>query len=184
MSYTFTKSTCEKYTIQSKEWSYAIFIIDENGGIFSCQSDYGDYQYRWTNHGRKSFKHFLIEISKDPRYLLFKVSDENHFNFDKTIDDWHKIILKWRKSGKIEDKIKARDAYDFISDIDRSSADVVYNDLYNSHEMESICDCITDCFDVCMEYPHSAIAFSSEIMPVFAEILKNEIDTKGDDQNK
>jgi hypothetical protein len=81
--YTFKKSTCERYDLRWKRSGWAIFTIDENGGLFNCQSDYGDYCYSWPNHGRKSFKHFILELAEDTHYFLKKVAKEDYFDSEK-----------------------------------------------------------------------------------------------------
>ncbi|MFW9970258.1 MAG: hypothetical protein ACFFDF_08670 [Candidatus Odinarchaeota archaeon] len=83
MKYEIKKSMSERYDIRFGRCGWATITIDENGGLFNCQSDYGDYSYSWPRHGRKSFKHFLIEICKDKHYFLKKVANEDYFDYQK-----------------------------------------------------------------------------------------------------
>jgi hypothetical protein len=86
--YIVTKSTCERYDLRWKNCGWAIITIDENGGVFNCQSDYGDYSYCWPHHSRESFKHFLCEINTG--YLLNKVAEEDFYDHDKCFESWKK----------------------------------------------------------------------------------------------
>jgi len=175
MEYTFKKSTCERYDIRFK-YEWAIFTIDENGGLFNCHSSFGDYSYSWPSHGRKTFKHFLIEITRDYDYLLNKVSDKSYFDFDKTITEWKGKVIEWRKELSIS-KDQAREAFDAINDLeDGMSADYTYSRLIESYGIKNldICDA-WEAFDCVKEYPRSAMIFATEIMPMFAEILNKEL---------
>lgn len=174
--YTFKKSVCERYDVRFRhEW--AIFTIDENGGLFNCHSSYGDYSYSWPHHGRKTFKHFLIEITRDYEYLLNKVSSKSYFNFDKNVELWKKKIIEWRREYKIE-KEQARNAFNTIDELDDGSADYVYSQLIGSGVIREICSDAWEVFDCVKEYPGDAMAFATKLMPIFAEILKAEIEQK------
>ena len=174
--YTFKKSTCERYDIRFRHGDWAAITIDENGGLFNCHSSFGDYTYSWPSHGRKTFKHFLIEITRDYFYLLNKVSDKTYFNFDKTVADWKKKIIGWRKNYEIT-KEQARDAFDVIKDLeDGMSSDYTYMRLIESDGIRNLD--IADEWEVfgCIkEYPGDAMVFAMEIMPMFADILKSEL---------
>lgn len=174
--YKFKKSTCERYDIRFGSYGWAIFTIDENGGLFHCQSDYGDYSYLWPKHGRKSFKHFLIEITRSTDYLLGKISRETHFDFDKCLRLWKKEIIKMRKEEEYS-KEELREAWDFIENIDSGMpCECVQNELYDSREISKICGGEPwYVFETDKDYPPSAVVFAKEVMPIFAEILKNEI---------
>lgn len=175
--YRFEKSTCEKYTIRWGSYGWAVFTIGESG-LFNCQSDYGNYQYMWPNHGRKSFKHFILELAKDRYYLLNKVSKESYFNFEKSLESWEKAIIQLRRDGDCT-KGEARAAWDFLHDLNdySMSKDLVQEKIYESDEIHTICpDEPWYMFDTIMEYPPGAIYFADEVMPMFAEILKDEID--------
>ncbi|SFM09643.1 hypothetical protein [Pelosinus propionicus] len=175
--YTVKKSVCERYDLRFGDFGWATFTIDENGGLFNCQSDYGDYSYSWPRHGRKTFKHFLIEITRDYHYLLNKISDTTYFNFDKTISEWKKLIIEWRKDNGINKK-QAREAFDDIVNIDDGSADYVYMQLTESDMIREICPDAWEVFDCVKEFPAAAMAFATEVMPMFSEILKQEIEVE------
>lgn len=175
--YRFEKSTCEKYTIRWDNGGWAIFTIDEKG-LFNCQSDYGDYQYMWPNHGRKSFKHFILELAEDSSYLLNKVSKKDYFNYEKSLKSWEAKIIELRRGNDCI-KEQAREAWDFLHDLDDYSSDerLIQEKIYESEEIKAICpDEPWYTFETIMEYSLDAIYFAEKIMPMFAEILKEEIE--------
>lgn len=176
MEYTFKKSTCERYDIRWGRFGWAVIMIDEKGGVFSAQSDYGDYNYCWPKHGRESFKHFIIEISRDGSYFLRKVSKRDHVNFDESLKRWEKEILKYRKDANIT-REQAREAWDFIHDLDDycGNAEMIQMHLYDSSLLLGIFGEPWEFFDTVMEYPPEARMFAKEVMPMLAEILKKEI---------
>lgn len=176
--YTYKKSVCERYDLLFNRGDWAMFTIDEKAGLLGCHSSYGDYSYAWPNHGRETFKHFLIEITRSPGYLLNKVSDRTYFDFDKTIDAWKERIVGWRKDGSIT-KEQARDAYDDICKVDEGSPDYVLNQISDSEAINATCGgCVWEDFECVMEYPHDAKVFVEQIMPMLAEVLKEEIEKK------
>jgi hypothetical protein len=178
LDYTFKKSTCERYDIRFGSWGWAIITIDENGGLFNCHSDYGDYNYSWPNHGRKSFKHFILELARDYHYLLGKVSKEDYFDYVKSRKSWQKAIIKARKDGDCT-KEEARNAWEFIDGLDEysNSPHIIQKELYESDAIEAIAGSEPwYMFDTEMEYSPQAMAFATEIMPIFADIIRTEIE--------
>jgi hypothetical protein len=172
----FEKSTCEKYTIRWGSCGWAVITIDENG-LFNCQSDYGDYQYMWPHHGRKSFKYFILELARDTHYLLKKVSNKNRFNYEKSLKSWEKAIVEFRKERGCT-KQQARDAWDFLHSLDdySNNATIIQKEIYESDAIAAICpDEPWYMFDTIMEYPPGAICFANEVMPMFAAIIKQEL---------
>lgn len=171
------KSTCERYDIRWDQWGWAIITIDENGGVFNAQSDYGSYAYSWPNHGRKSFKHFILELARDKSYFLGKVAKQTYFNYEKHLGEWKRKIIEMRRDRDCT-KENARDAWEVITGLDdySSSHQLIEKELYES-------DIINELsfgepwyvFETDLDYSPQALAFAQEVMPMFAEILKKEI---------
>lgn len=175
--YTFKKSACERYDLRWKHGGWATFTIDENGGLFNCQSDFGSYNYEWPNHGRKSFKHFLIEITRSTDYLLGKVSTKNHFDYGKALDKWKSEIIKLRRARECTEE-DARSAWEFIEGLDEysGSPQIIQKEIYESEVLNRIQDEPWYMFDVELDYSPQALIFANKVMPMFAEILRREID--------
>ena len=174
--YTFKKSTCERYDLRWKYNGWATFTIDENGGLFSVQSDFGNYNYAWPKHGRESFKHFLIEITMSPDYILGKISNEDYFDSDKAEKKWKSKIIELRKDRECT-KEQARDAWEFlVNDLSvDGSVDYIQNEIYGSSAISSISEEPWYDFEIELDYPYMAVRFVNEVMPMFSEILKKEI---------
>jgi hypothetical protein len=180
--YNFKKSTCERYDIRWGDFGWAIITIDENGGVFNAQSDYGNYSYSWPNHGRKSFKHFILELARDKSYFLGKVASNDYFYYDKSVKAWEKTIIDMRKSnGDYEcTKEQAREMWDFLHSLDdySSNAAIIQKEIYESNIIGEIFDEPWYIFDTIHGFSPDAHAFADEVMPMFAEILKQEIKEK------
>lgn len=174
--FTYKKSVSERYDIQPKGGcGWGIFTIDENGGVFHCQSDYGDYSYMWPNHGRDSFKHFLCEINT--QYLLGKVAERDTFDYEKSFKKWGKAIIQMRRDRDCT-KEQARDAWDFIHHYldDCNDASVCQVRLYESEAISAICpDEPWYMFPTDKDYSPQALAFAHQLWPMFIDILKREL---------
>jgi hypothetical protein len=173
--YTFKKSTAERYDLWFRHGEWATFTIDENGGLFNCHSSFGDYNYSWPYHGRESFKHFILELAEDPHYLLGKVAKQDYFDFDKAQEAWKRTIINERKCGSLN-KDDAREAFDYICNMEYSDIAYAQVQIYNSQILNKITgnepyyEFPTDC-----EYNSNAKYFAHEVMPMFADILKKEL---------
>lgn len=179
--YTFKKSTCERYDLRWGQYGWAIFTIDEKLGLFNCQSDHGDYSYMWPNHGRKSFKHFILELAKDTHYLLKKVSKPDTFDFQKALVRWKREIIRVRRDRECT-KEQARDAWEAIDSLEdySGSPDVLLYQICDSRAINEIWDEPWYVFEIDREYSPQALAFAHEVMPMFANILSKEIE--GEDE--
>ena len=174
--YTFKKSTCERYDLRWEHGGWATFTIDENGGLFNCQSDYGSYNYEWPKHGRKSFKHFLIEITRGSDYLLGKVANKDHFDFQKAVEQWKSEIIKLRRGMECTEE-QARRAWDFVEGLEEysGSPQIIQKEIYESESLSAIQDEPWYTFEADLDYSPQALFFGNEIMPMFADLLKKEI---------
>lgn len=172
--YNFNKSTCERYDIRLQDkYGWAIITIDKNGGIFNAQSDYGDYSYRWPYHGRKSFKHFILELVRDKSYFLGKVANDKYYYSDETEKAWKEKILRARREGDLNQD-EARELWEEVTGFDfYTSAEHIQYQCYESEIVSKYY--YDDAFDIVQGFSPQAHAFADIIMPIFGEIIKNEI---------
>lgn len=179
MEYSFKKSTSERYDIRLKDcYGWAIITIDENGGLFNAQSDYGNYSYSWPNHGRKSFKHFLLELVRDKSYFLGKVSNERYYYQEKTEIAWKEQILEDRKEGFLN-KEQARELWNEIIGFDYYTSDE--NIQHQCYENDIVCQYYGEPwenFEVVRGFSPQANLFAERIMPILGEIIKKELTEK------
>ncbi|HZK53480.1 MAG TPA: hypothetical protein VFC84_04740 [Desulfosporosinus sp.] len=176
-TFEFTKSVCERYDIHFEHGGWAIFTIDENGGLFNCHSDYGDYNYSWPNHGCKLFKHFILDLARDTNYFLGKVAKRDYFDSNKAVEQWKSRIIEIREDGECT-KEQARDAWTFITTgIDVTlSIGYLQTMIYGSKAISAISEEPWYDFEMDKDYSPQATFFAHEIMPMLAEILKKEIE--------
>jgi hypothetical protein len=175
LGYSFKKSTCERYDIRLKdEYGWAIITIDENGGLFNAQSDYGSYSYSWPHHGRKSFKHFILELAKDKSYFLGKVSDDNYYYQERTEDTWKGEVIRARKENEL-DREEARELWNEVINFDYSSKEYLEVQVYSSEIISKYYCEPWYSFQPFKGFSPDAHAFFEKIMPILSEILKNEI---------
>lgn len=174
--YTCKKSTCERYDIRLKEgYGWAIVTIDENGGLFNAQSDYGSYSYSWPCHGRDSFKHFILELVEDKSYFLGKVANDKFYYMEKTEKAWKEEVIRARREGEL-DKDQARELWDEIVDFDYTSDTSLQHQCYENYiVLKYYCEPWYS-FDIIHSYSPQAHAFSNIIMPILGEIIKKEIE--------
>lgn len=199
--YSVKKSTMERYDIRLKNnWrcSWAIISISEDG-VFHAHTDCGDFSYSWNSFG-DCFKSFLIDImSRDPSYLYNKIHSRERagkVDVKETINNMKRRIIENRIEGGLHPILpneltreEARNLWDELDDIqknyDELSMDAFATMFYEGlsgvskergkvfHDEEIwYGDLIVTTVD------RQAEAFCSEVAPVFAEILKNELDAK------
>lgn len=175
--YTYKKSTCERYDIRLKDsWGWAIITIDENGGLFNAQSDYGNYNYSWPNHGRKSFKHFILELVRDKSYFLRKVADDNFYYQEETEKAWKEQIIQDRQEEYLSQE-EARELWDEVVEFDYyTSSESIQHQCYENSVVCKYYDDPWEVFEVVSGFSPQAHAFVDVIMPILGEIIKKEIE--------
>ena len=173
--YTFSKGTVEKYDIRWNRGEWAVFTIDNASGLMQCHSSYGDWGYSWPNHGRKSFKHFILELERDYEYLLGKVSDRV-FDFNESIKRWKKIILESRKEYYCE-KDAAREAYDFIKKLDESEGEHCYIRMMENSTIRNLEPDAWEVFYPERTWASQDIVFAKTIWHMLCDIIRKELET-------
>ncbi|GLC32904.1 hypothetical protein [Clostridium omnivorum] len=174
--YKFKKSTCERYDIRLKNsYGWAIITIDENGGLFNAQSDYGSYSYSWPNHGRKSFKHFILELVRDKSYFLGKVADDKYYYDEETEKAWKEQIIEDRQNGYLS-KDEARELWDEVVEFDYyTSGESIQHQCYENDVVCKYYGEPWEAFEIVRGFSPQANMFANRIMPILGEIIKKEI---------
>lgn len=174
---TITKSTSERYDIRTgrhNEW--AIIMVDERGGLLNIQSDYGNYGYHWSNHGCKTFKHFLIKI--DTSYLINKIAPDQDFDAIATLkqfrDQAYQFIRTHRKeliytrgqARALWEEVKSisepHSPTEFVTEIQNSKLDELYPEPYHDPGLIHVPN-------------RQATQFCERIWPIFVGALREEI---------
>ena len=171
--FTFAKSKIEKYDIRWGRGEWAIFSIDEKIGMMQCISSYGKWSYAWPNHGRKTFKHFILELERDYEYLLRKVSDPV-FDFDKSIAYWKRHIIELRRDGSCTREV-ARNAFEVIDNLEHDDAGYCAAILNESSVIYDADQNFWELLGGVKEYPYDAIVFAKTIWPMLCKIIRDEL---------
>ena len=108
------------------------------------------------------------------------MSKEDHFDVDKAEKKWKARIIEIRKQGGCT-KEQARDVWEFlINDLDTSSSiDYLQSEIYGNSPISAISEEPWYDFEVELNYPYMAIRFANEVMTMFADILRKEIEGEG-----
>ena len=171
-----TRSTCERYDIRGeKGFGWAVIVIDERSGLFSVVSDYGEYGFLWGNHGRKSLKHFLVEIAADPQYLMGKLGRRNYVKQEETKKEFRRVIIEARQEMNIS-REQARDAWYCVEVLDFAD----HIELHNALESE-LAPVFPDCdLPIARDFSPQLRCFTEKVYPVFVEELARQIEEQKD----
>ena len=176
--YTCKKSTCEKYDVKFNRGDWAFITIDESIGLFQAHSSFGDYSYSWPCHGRKSFKEFILELAEDSYYFLGKVAKDDYFYDDETQECWKKKIINDRRGNGDVDltEEQARELWDIVEEIEYYSAEGCQRELYNNKIVWDLYCEPWNYVELVVGYSPNARFFAKEVMPMFAKIIKKELE--------
>lgn len=94
---------------------WAIVVIGSDG-YFSACSDYGDYAYLWSHHGRDDFRSFLAEARRDDYYFVSKLSPKREYDPEGTRDNIKRHIIELRREDRLT-REKAREEWDYLEDL-------------------------------------------------------------------
>jgi len=111
-----TKKAAVVYSLRGlKHGGWAEVTIREwnKGGSFSCQSDFGDFNYIWGSIGVQTLREFLCDLNKG--YFMKKTRQGRYmeFDFDKTIEQIKTDILTVRRDEGIT-KQEALDSWEEV----------------------------------------------------------------------
>ncbi len=108
----FKEVTFWRYSIPNEEkqgQGWGTFIIDSTG-MFCAITDYGNYIYKWTHHGKDDVRKFILEIGA--YYLLSKVGTKEYDN-ERTVAHIKETIDGMYKDGDIK-KVMAANEREFL----------------------------------------------------------------------
>jgi hypothetical protein len=106
----------ERYIVRNRgDWAF--IYLDEERGVFTACSSYGDYAYIWSHRGDQSLKDFLRDLEFD--YFMGKTRglDFKRFDFEATIKGMREFVADARRQGSLS-KIEAREAWTDIEELE------------------------------------------------------------------
>lgn len=135
-------------------------------------TDYGNYSYRWTHHGRKDFREFVIDLAHDWDYLLGKISPNGkQYDGEKTKGIIKEHILSCRKHGCYSKEF-AREEWDRFKYYNINGEFDYHYGFYKWVEDTKI----EEAYEFARySYLASALSFAKKLMPRLAELLMQEL---------
>lgn len=166
--------------------TYALITLTdlhENAGNIAIESDYGSWGYTWGSMGG-NIREFILRTGKG--YLMDKFTYGDHpdravFNMDKTIKRIKSDIIEARKQDEIEADF-ARLLYNLAEELynnapDSSEGLYLYAEV-NCEEMFDFYD--WESFPIVVEKGYGLRAFMDEVLPVFKDILRKELEANNE----
>lgn len=164
-----------RYSLPSEKGEgWAVIHMDSKGFFATC-SDYGNYAYHWSSWGEKDFRHFVIEMTKDPDYIGNKLNHEKWYkhNDDETVKNIKQEIIRRRREERI-DKDEARDHWDDLDYYERGETD-----FRGWIEKQTLFEDWCEASDCGVSKPSADIwCFCTRTLPRLAEILKAELEAE------
>lgn len=170
-----------RYVLPSIRWEGWAIIILGSDGYFSAVSDFGNYAYRWTAHGCRDFREFILGIGVD--YLVSKISPGTEYSGECTHQRIVEEIIRRRREGSaygnarrprgLFGKSEAREEYELLRDSDVQGGSILefaewmketrLNDQGEAYELA-----------VYRSDPQ-AVAFCEKVIPRLQELIRREI---------
>lgn len=163
----------ERYDIRvGMEWAT---VCISSAGLFMAEGSYGVYGYRWTRHGRESFKHFLVDLTRDPHYAMSKLGKRSTFDWPATKAALSQDLLEGRRDRGLA-KEDVRDLYDLLWEMSPHSDVEFYHEVCDHPAWERLTDVLW-CGDIPLRYDYSPQLkeFMRVIFPEFVECIRSEI---------
>ncbi len=149
-------------SIQGQGW--AVVIIDSTG-FFSTVSDWGNYAYWWSGHGREDFREFLLTADAD--YVQRKLKPQEEYKPEATLKAIRTHILRLRRSEELE-REEARDEWNLL---DRQH---LYTEICFSEWMHDTG--LPGPWEFAVSGPSGDIlAFCANVMPRLKEAIRAEL---------
>jgi hypothetical protein len=152
---------------------WAMIVLGDNG-YFSAVSDYGNYAYFWSCHGKKDFREFFLRGGGDGDwdYFLRKLCPRPWpYDGEATARCIKDRILAARRERHY-DAVRARMEWERVDDCDVAASLIGFHEWYTTTTTE-------DAYE-CGEYspPAHAVHFCKVTMARFAEMIRAELDAE------
>ena len=153
--------------IEGQGWG--IFLLDSTG-MFTCVTDYGNYAYKWTDHGMDDFRKFVIQI--DWHYTMEKLWDGRSKEFDgkQTVQAIERHIIEYRREGYYTKEF-ARKEWDLLQEQHSSYFSHEHDFMLWYEETE-----LQDASEFAVyDYPATVKALVIKLLPRLQEEIRQEL---------
>jgi hypothetical protein len=168
-------SSTEKFDFKFNPSGWAIVFIDDETGVVSMQTDWGNYSYRWGSPGGP-LKEFLLKC--DASYLIgkFAQGERDYFDQGETRKECLKRVLEKRRFRWITSS-EAREAYDEVKKMDLDSPEAVFytiQDQAPTFYEKVLCECSYD-LPIIKDYSPRVVGFFREVWPLIKHQLRESL---------
>jgi hypothetical protein len=145
---------------------WGIFLMDSTG-MFAAYTDYGNYCFKWTHHGCKDFREFIVKAYKSYDYILGKLTSKV-YSGKKTVKGIKEHILEYRRNNWFDKKF-ARQEWDLINETEDMDSEHGFNEWYENTALDDASEFYAT------DWTPQAKAFAKKLMPRLAEVLRQEL---------
>jgi hypothetical protein len=154
---------------------WGIFLIDSTG-MFCAFTDFGNYCYKWTYHGCKDVRSFILEICNPHEYdyvLRKLMGDGKIYDSDATVQHIRQTIREQRRENGLT-KEEARTEWERLKEHNDLAFMEDFHNWYGEQQL------LSDAYEmVCRRWPSDAMGFCQQLLPRLAqEILKRNPDLR------
>lgn len=147
---------------------YAMIVLGDNG-YFSAISDYGNYAYFWSHHGKKDFREFFSDRDEDWSYMLSKLCPKPWpYDGAESVKSIKERILSCRRE-RAWDAVRARTEWERITDCNVEESEFGFYEWCQSTTMEDASECGEH------SAPSQAVHFCKVTLKRFAKVLRAEL---------
>jgi hypothetical protein len=160
---------------------WAIFIVNNETGEFSVQSDWGNYAYRWSTDpqclGEPTLAQFIARTS--PGYIVDKFASNEPRDFREQMDaegteqNIRKKILEARREHRL-DQEEAADLWSMVRDVDFDGADSFMYTLGSGNELADFLG-EEPWYDIQTKPSHAYCFLREILLPFFIRWLKGHL---------
>lgn len=156
-------------TVKGEGWG--IFLLDSTG-MFAAFTDYGNYCYKWTHHGKADFRIFLLGIEKSASYVCEKLGGRrDRFMPKETVQNIKERVIEYRRDGSLT-KERAREEWDLVESIDFDDPRGMY-DWVNDSKLSEAYEYLVYDFDADLK------CFVKNLLPRLSRAIEADLIAEG-----
>lgn len=146
-------------------------IVLGSDGYFSAVSDYGNYAFRWTAHGEKDFRKFLVNAHQSWDYFASKFGQQV-YDGERSLLSVKTRILESRRALEFTQEF-ARREWDLLKTHEDLYSEMNFGDWLSSTELGDAWE------HHCTSYPANLRIFCQKTLKRLSGILEAELKKEG-----
>ena len=161
--------TVWRYELPSiKGQGWGSFMLDSTG-MFAAVTDYGNYSFRWGQHGKRDFRKFIADAGLSQGYMLSKLapSGGREYQGGETAENIKSAIIRRRWNRYLTEE-QAREEWELVE-----SCDLEYKEGFHEWYNQTT---LADAHEYSVyDYALDEKAFAEELLPRLVEELRTEL---------